>query len=43
MIVFPRVVYYGLLLTRLVPRRLMDTILARIHVDIPEHFDPPPG
>jgi short-subunit dehydrogenase len=38
-IAFPRVVYYGLLLTRLLPRRWTDAIFARVHVDIPEKFD----
>lgn len=38
-IAFPRLVYYTLLLTRLLPRRLTDALFARVHVDIPEKFD----
>lgn len=39
LIAFPRLAYYGLLLTRLLPRRLADAFFARVHVDIPEKFD----
>lgn len=39
MIVFPRVLYYGLLLSYLLPRRLTDAFFANVHVDVPETFD----
>lgn len=39
MIVFPRVLYYGLLLTRLLPKRWTDAAFAAVHVDVPEKFD----
>jgi NADP-dependent 3-hydroxy acid dehydrogenase YdfG len=39
LIAFPRLLYYGLQLTRLLPTRLTDSIFAGIEVDIPEKFD----
>ncbi len=36
MIVFPRVLHWGLMLTRLLPRRLTDWAFASVDVDIPE-------
>lgn len=42
LIAFPRLLWYGLLLTRLLPRRLTDAAFSRVHVDVPERFDPPP-
>lgn len=40
-IAFPRIVYYTMIATRLLPRRLTDALFARVEVDIPEKFDPP--
>ncbi len=40
-IVFPRLLYFGLLLTRLLPRRWADAAFASVHVDVPEKFDSP--
>lgn len=40
MIVFPRLLYYGLLLTRLLPTRWSDAVFSAVHVDVPEIFDP---
>ncbi len=39
MIVFPRVLYYGLLLSYLLPRRLTDLLFNNVHVDVPEKLD----
>jgi short-subunit dehydrogenase len=39
-IAFPRLLAYGLQLTRLLPRRWVDLALHRIHVDIPDHSEP---
>jgi short-subunit dehydrogenase len=39
-IVFPRTLYYGSLLVRLLPRRWVDAVLAAVEVDVPEKFDP---
>jgi short-subunit dehydrogenase len=38
-IAFPRALYYGLMLTRLLPRRWSDAAFAAVHVDVPEKFD----
>ena len=43
MIVFPRLLYYGLMLMRLLPRRWSDSAFARVHVDVPEKFDSSPS
>jgi short-subunit dehydrogenase len=42
LIAFPRLLWYGLLLTRLLPRRLTDAAFARVHVDVPERFESSP-
>jgi short-subunit dehydrogenase len=42
-VAFPRILYYALLATRLLPRRFTDAAFARVEVDIPEKFDPPVG
>ena len=39
-IAFPRLLYFALLLARLLPRRLTDAALAAVPVDVPEKFDP---
>jgi short-subunit dehydrogenase len=39
-IAFPRLLYFGLLLTRFLPRRLTDAAFAAVPVDVPEKFDP---
>jgi short-subunit dehydrogenase len=39
LIAFPRTLYYTLLLTRLLPRRLTDAAFGAVHVDVPEKFD----
>ena len=39
MIIFPRMLYYGLLLSHLFPRRLTDAVFNNVHVDVPETFD----
>jgi short-subunit dehydrogenase len=39
MIIFPRLLYWGALLSRLLPRKWVDRILAAIKVDIPEYVD----
>lgn len=38
-IVFPRLLYYGLMMSRLLPPRLIDAVLASVHVHVPEKFD----
>jgi len=38
-IAFPRALYYGLLLARLLPLRWADAAFAAVHVDVPEKFD----
>ena len=40
LIAFPRVLYWGLLLGRLMPKRWTDWALARIDVDVPERIEP---
>ena len=42
LIAFPRLLWYGLMLTRLLPWRLTDAAFARVHVDVPEQFETPP-
>ncbi len=39
LIVFPRVLYWGLMLTRLLPRRWVDWAFARVDVDVPEYSE----
>lgn len=39
-IAFPRLLSYGLQLTRLLPRRWVDLALVRIHVDVPDRSEP---
>lgn len=39
-IAFPRLLAYGLQMTRLLPRRWVDLALLRVHVDIPDRSEP---
>ena len=38
-IAFPRLLAFGLQLTRLLPRRLTDLAFAAVHVDVPERAE----